>query len=290
MILALILIYVLIVLLIGRFLAFNDLWIRETPNESLLNGLIFRNIKFKGENGILLRGWFVQSRNSVDGRTVFLLHGWLSNRNKLANRIKMFSENGYHVFIYDQRSHGNSENALVTYGDGEGYDLIEAVKYSKIIPEINQSRLFAAGYSLGTGSIIYACALSKQKLFNAIVLEGVFKTSYDVGLKTLSNRFGRMIGTLIGLFIFTPGVQIWSLGKFQHSETAMTINKLKNLPIMIVRGEFDNLVIKESAQALILNTPEPKTLWYHNGGHTNASKLFPNEYLQKVIGFLNSNL
>lgn len=286
----LIIIYLLTIILVGRFLAFNDLWKRAYPDESLLNGLIYRNIEFKGENDILLRGWFVQSSNSIDNRTVFLLHGWLSNKNTLIDRIKLFTENGYHVFIYDQRSHGNSDNALVTYGEGEGYDLIAAVNFAKTIPEINPHKLVAAGYSLGTGSTIYACFLSREPLFKAIVLEGTFETSYDVGLKALINKFGTVIGTFIGDYIFTPGVAIWSLGKFKHSETAKTIHKIANLPIMIVRGEHDELVIKKSADALIASTNEPKTVWYHSGGHTNASKLFTKDYIEKVIGFLNSNL
>lgn len=290
MIIGLIIFYLITVLIVGRFLAYNDVKKRDSPNESLLSGLTYKNIEFKGENDIILRGWFVRSSNTVDNRTVFLLHGWLSSRNKLIDRIKLFCENGYNVFIYDQRSHGNSDNALVTYGEGEGNDLISAVNFSKTIPEINQNKLVAAGYSLGTGSTIYACFLSKEPLFKAIVLEGAFETSYDVGFKALENRFGYFFSKYVGANVFKQGVAIWSLGKFKHAQTAQTINKIHNLPIMIVRGEQDELVIKKSSDALINSTNEPKLIWVHSGGHTNASKLFTKDYIEKVIGFLNTNL
>ena len=272
--------YLVLVLIVGRQLAFNDLLPKEKPNKSkVLDGFDFKNVQFKNHDGKALQGWFILGKGNTNNKTLFILHGWTRTRLKYIDQIKFFVDSGYHVFAYDQLAHGDSDKGLVTFGESEGLDLILAVEFSKSIPEINQDKLGVVGFSLGTGTAIFAAALSDKPIFKAMILEGAFATSFDVGETILVNCFGKVVGKFVGRAFFTLGTQIWSLGKFKHADTAQTIAKIKGVPIMIIRGKNDALVPPESAEKLIKAANEPVEVWIHEQGrHTKAYSTYPTEY------------
>lgn len=280
-------IYFIIVLIVGRQLAFNDILPKVKPNRSnALQGFKYKNIEFKNHNNKVLKGWFIKADANPNNRTVFILHGWTRTRLKYIEQIKFYVNSGFHVFTYDQISHGDSEKGAVTFGEKEGIDLLLAVEFSKSIPEINQNKLAVVGFSLGTGTAIFACANSKSKIFQAVILEGAFANSYDVGETILVSRFGRTLGKLIGHTFFTFGTQIWSLGRFSHADTAREIAKVDNVPILIIRGENDALVPKESADKLIASAKNAE-VWVHKmGHHTRSYEVYPTEYKNHVLSFL----
>ncbi len=285
-------VYFLLVLIVGRQLAYNDILPKVRPNRSnALGGFNFRNIEFRNHDNKVLKGWFILAENNPSNKTIFILHGWTRTRLKYIDQIKFFVNSGFHVFTYDQISHGDSELGPVTFGEMEGRDLLLAVDFSKSFPEINQEKIAVLGFSLGTGTAIYATAYTPNPVFKAIILEGAFANSYDVGETILISRFGFILGKLIGHAFFTFGTQIWSLGRFNHSNTAETIAKIKNIPILIIRGENDALVPQKSADKLISSANPPVEVWTHAlGHHTRAYETYPKEYEKRVLTFLNKYL
>ena len=203
----------------------------------------------------------------------------------------MFVDSGFNVILYDQRSHGESGTGLVTYGDGEGRDLLSAIEFTKQIKEVNQDRLGAVSFSLGTGSAIYAEVLSHNRAFKAIVVEGAFATSFDVGDKILIDRFGYTGGKFVGSWIFTVGTKMWSLGKFHHSENAEYVSKIENVPLLIIRGENDSLVREESFNRFMDSVHTYHEVWCtKNGCHTYSFQRYPSEYRLKTVAFLKKYL
>jgi fermentation-respiration switch protein FrsA (DUF1100 family) len=140
------------------------------------------------------------------------------------------------------------------------------------------------GFSLGASAIIYAAV---NQVFKAIVLEGIFATSYDVGFEVLSQKFGKFIARLIGDGIFTFGSLIWTLGKFWHSSPIDYIDKVSPTPVMVIRGDSDERVPSESINRFSEKIKEPKEFWVHSGRHTNSYNQYPEEYKRRVVGFLN---
>ena len=281
--------YLILLLFVGRFLAYNDIFRRKIPDESDLIGYTYKKIEFKNKENKILRGWFIKSLTNNSNKTLVLLHGWHRNRSRIINHAKMFVDNGYHVILYDQRSHGESDNGLITFGQGESEDLFSCLAYLKTINEINLSKLGAVGFSLGSGGLIYAASsTTNKKLFKAIILEGAFANSYDTGKYMLQNRFGSFFGYLIGIIFFTLGTKIMSLGKFKHSLPYKRIGLISTTPILVIRGDNDYMVPKESSEKLINSITGTKEVWYNeNGNHTDSLITYPDEYRRKVLNFLN---
>jgi fermentation-respiration switch protein FrsA (DUF1100 family) len=166
-----------------------------------------------------------------------------------------------------------------------------AVEYLKGRSDVAASHLAAVGHSLGSGGIVYAYAGSNRPAFRAVVLEGVFSESYDVGRYMLTNRFGPLIGYLIGVSVFTVGAKLWTMGRFRHSRPIDFADRISPTPLMIIRGVNDQMVPEASARDFIEKAKMPKVVWIHpQGRHTDAYKVYPEEYKSRVLGFLNEYL
>lgn len=283
-------IYLLTILIVGRILVYNDLFRREIPNKKELRGYNCEDITFVTSEGLTIHGWFVKSEENPTKKTLILLHESHSTRTQLLAHIKFFVNSGFHVLAYDQRSHGASDSGLITFGNKEGEDLIDAISYLKSRDDVDLNKLGAIGFSLGSSGLIYAEAKSKTPLFKALVLEGAFADSYDVGLYMVQVKIGKVLSLAIGWFIFTVGTQLWTLGKFHHSRPADLIGRIST-PIMIIRGQNDHISPEFSAKRLIEAVKEPKEIWITpQGGHTTTLDVYPEAYEKRVIGFFTQYL
>jgi uncharacterized protein len=284
--------YVLIALVIGRQLVYNDVFPKEKPDKSdTLSGYNFKYVGFLNPQKKKLRGWFIESKNNPTNRTLIILHGWTRTRLTYIKQIKFFADSGYHILAYDQIAHGNSELGLITFGESEGLDLLEAVSFLKTIPVVNQDKIAVVGFSLGTAAAIFAIASSDEKIFKAAVLEGAFANSYDVGEYMLVRKYGNFWGKVIGHAFFTFGSALWSLGKFKHANTSEMIAKIKTTPMLIIRGENDALVPDKSFKKLITSLNPYSDIWIHeNGHHTRSYTVYPVEYSKRVLSFLEKHI
>jgi dipeptidyl aminopeptidase/acylaminoacyl peptidase len=282
------LVYILATLVIGRYLLYQDILPRKIPNgKTELAGYDYKDIEFKGFDGITLRGWYIKSPNNPSNKIIFLLPGWTRVRSKYLDQIKFFVDSGFHVFTYDQRSHGASDTGLETYGPDEAKDLLEAIKYAGAFDSFDKDKIVAVGFSLGAFAIIYAAG---NQAFKAVVLEGVASNSYDVGFELLASKFGKVFANIIGNGVFKVGSFVWTLGKFRHSSPIDYVGGISPTPVMIIRGENDERVPSKSFMKFMEKVKEPKEYWVHDGYHTSAYMQHPDEYSKKVVGFLDKYL
>lgn len=281
--------YLLAMLAVGRFLTYHDMFKpRPHPDGSVeLEGYEYQDIEFRSPDGLTLRGWFVKSQVNPTDKTLFVIPGWLRTRTRIVPQIKFFVDSGYHVFTYDQRSHGASDTGFMTYGPKEGEDLLAAVDYAKTLDHVNAEKLAAVGFSLGAVATIYA---AEKQVFKAVVLEGVFSSSYDMGEALLNKRVGERLTRFFGYAFFWVGTAIWSLGKFEHSHPVEHIGKVSPTPKLIIRGKNDERVPVRSAKQMLDAASEPKEIWIHGSGHTAAYNSYPEEYEKRVLGFLDSHV
>lgn len=281
--------YLLILLVTGRFLSYHDIFLpRKHPNGDFeLKGYVYTNVEFQAVENITLRGWFIMSKNNPDNKTLFLIPGFMRTRLRYIKQIKFFVDSGYHVFTYDQRSHGASDTGRITYGPEEGNDLIAAFEYAKSIANINIQKTGVIGFSLGGSAAMYA---GINHFFKAIVLEGVFADSHQIIEELLSKRVGVVLAKFLDYVVIKVGTALWTFGKFKYSYPAKIAHKISPTPIMLIWGERDSRVSSKNALLLISAIREPKTIWIHSGEHTQSFHQYPQEYKDKVLGFLNSHL
>src|SRR5262249_52997339 len=84
----------------------------------------WRTVKIPARDHVALDASFVTPQNAA-GNCVLLVHGIGFNRGSMKGFVPLFANHGYQVLLPDDRAHGNSGGAVITYGLLEKYDAID---------------------------------------------------------------------------------------------------------------------------------------------------------------------
>jgi pimeloyl-ACP methyl ester carboxylesterase len=129
-------------------------------------GLAYEEVAFNATDGVHIQGWFLPASASEAGRgpAVVLVHGWLWNRVGNVAGLVPFSDRdvdflptaralhdaGMHVLMFDLSNHGLSGHRFpMTFGAWESRDLVGAMSYLRMRPEVDPVRIGVLGTSMG---------------------------------------------------------------------------------------------------------------------------------------------
>ncbi len=102
---------------------------------------------------------------------VLLVHGLHDGRDRMLGWARALSARGAHVLAFDQRAHGASEGALVTFADREPADLVAAADRLLALSRLDGRRLSVLGASMGGGAALAAMPeLTARGLRRAVLL------------------------------------------------------------------------------------------------------------------------
>jgi len=186
----LLLLYLAIAILVARALLRNDILPRKKPSQypEILDWYKHQNFSFCNKNNKILKGRYIKAANNPSNKTLLLLHERLWSRLTIIDQTKFFVDAWYHVLTYDQRSHGDSDNDLITYGAEEGEDLSCALAFFKTLPDINREQFFAIGFNMGWCAMVCCPDYEQGPVFKAMVLEGIDAHAFDVGNRMIIKK------------------------------------------------------------------------------------------------------
>lgn len=259
---------------------------RSTPDETPADyNLSYEDIYLMTVDGIQLSAWFVPAARPNDAAIV-LVHGHGANRAALLSTAEILARHGYSLLMLDLRAHGLSEGNIVTYGYQEWQDVVAALEYLKLRPDIHPDHIGLLGQSMGGSAVIRAAARSDVP--RAIVLESTFRDMASA----VSTAFDNMSG--LPQWPFAPLV-VWmaerSVGA-DISELDSTRDLAAiDLPVFLIAGTEDELMPLEHHHALFQAANEPKQSWIVEGmGHVSPALYSPIEYERRLIEFFDQYL
>lgn len=292
--------YGIFTILAGRFMHYPYKFLIKAPKSDLIADYDYDEVEFKGLEGNILRAWFLRAENNPSNKTLLLIPGWGHTRKTFLPHIKFFVDAGYNVFTYDQRSHGASEQAPLTFGEKEGKDFLGAIEHLKTRGDVNMNQLGIMGESLGGGAVLHA--IDQTRMIRAIVFEGPWATDECMTFYLLEARFTKWFSVILPKVVakliaktlaqvvhpaFAIGASIWGDGRPNHGYPYKHAHKVAPIPILFIRGENDHMVPEDCAMKLINAAGEPKEIWINKEGkHRHALQTYPEEYKQRVLGFL----
>jgi uncharacterized protein len=223
------------------------------PSSFLLRN--FQSLTFRGSGARELEGWFIPSVR--DGPTVFLCHGYKSNRSELLTLASTLQENGYNLFLFDFRAHGASPAALCSLGIRETEDLLSAIQVVLARPEVDPGRAGIWGVSLGAYVALSAA------IANPAVKTLVLDTPFDSPARFIEYQTTEILG--VDNFVFNKlarfGFFLVNLPKTAPgSETLMQgLSELKGRDKLFITSE-ETPRLETQALNLFNKTPDPKEL------------------------------
>ena len=239
-------------------------------------GLKYEKVRFKTEDGLTLKGWFIPCEGKR--ATIIVCHGYPFDKGNILPS-SLFLHKEYNLFLFDFRAMGESEGKYTTVGYHEKKDLLAAIDYLK---SRGIERIGALGFSLGGAVIIMAHSPD----IKAIVSDSSYAT-LDLMILSLFRHYR----FLRYPFVFTIKSLSRLVLKF-HTSSVSPVDTIKEVetPILLIHGERDSQIPVKNAY--LLHEAAPKSeLWIVPGAnHGEAQALGPIEYERRVLKFFKKNL
>ena len=246
--------------------------------------LPFENIRFSTTNHLVIKGWWIPSRNSE--RTIIMLHGYGGSMDPDLKYVPHLHTARFNVLMFDFRAHGRSGGRISTIGALERKDVLGAVNYAV---SRGSRRIGLLGFSMGGRAAILSAPLSPE--VNALISDGgparlITAISRDLALRRIPLPVSKILAAMILI-----GASILSGTNLFRREPLYQAKLLINKPVFFIHGEKDPFITKNEIEKMVRDAGDKAELWsVPEAGHRNIDESRPDEYIHKVIGFFEKTL
>jgi hypothetical protein len=239
-------------------------------------GAPYENVEFRTSDGLLLKGWYIESRN---GAAVISFPGRAGSQ----SRAKILAEHGYGVLLFDRRGEGESEGDPNLFGWQGERDIHAAVAYLQTRPDVDPERIGGVGLSVGGEMMIEAAAESTA--LKAIVSEGASGRSVRDVRANGDSSWDELVSYGIATAataLFTDNLAPAPLKSLVPKMTAAAF---------FIYGENGQPVEEGANDGFYEVARGPKEIWEVPGsGHMKGIEAQPQEYERRVVGFFDRAL
>lgn len=220
---------------------------------------------------------------SDDAPVQILFHGYKSSSLLDCSGGSYFAKIlGHNAIVVDQRSHGQSEGTIITFGIKERRDCLCWIQYAiqRFGKDVN---IILSGLSMGAATVLMVNDLDLPDNVKGIIADCPYSSPKEVILKTARDM--HFPPTLMYPFIWL-GARIF--GHFNLSESS-ALEAIKNcqIPILILHGEADELVPCEMSRQMEKAGARDITLeTFAQAGHGLSYIIIPDKYEKAVTSFV----
>ena len=213
----------------------------------------FQRVPFAASDGVRLEGWWIPvsaapprhdalAAAQWGRRTVVLCHALASTRHQQFAWARQFLANGFNVFLFDFRAHGDSDGRLTSFGDLERRDVLAAVRWVKDAYPGASEKLFAVGANMGAVAALAAAADETDgAAIDGLVLYEPYPRLDEVCRSSAAGVFPRPIAWLVyhvGLPVATAHAGA-NLCGFRPVDF---VTRIAPRPILVVHGRGESFV------------------------------------------------
>lgn len=216
--------------------------IREGREWLLLQGAEDHYITSR--DGLKLHGIYIPNRDKRFKRIAVLVHGYQGAPSyDFSAASRFYYDNGFSLFLPDQRTHGESEGKYITFGAYERYDIVDWCKYIDGYTG-NECEFLLSGVSMGATTVLLAAAEPDMIKLNYVtadcgytdpkrIFTDVFRQWYHLPCFPILN-LARVICRVFAKF------------DFEEFSTLDAVKKL-SAPVTFIHGEADIFVSTQNS-------------------------------------------
>lgn len=235
-------------------------------------------------DGLKLCGKYYE--HTPDAPIELMFHGYRGNAERdLSGAVQRCFSLGRSVLIVDQRTSGNSEGNIISFGINESRDCLAWVNF--LVEHFGKDvRIILTGISMGASTVMMASAMDLPSNVISALADCGYTSAKDIIKKVI--REMRLPADLLYPFV-KLGAKLY--GHFDLEETS-PLEAMKNcrIPIIFIHGETDDFVPCDMSRANYEACVAPKRLFtvadaghgmsylLDNDGYFKALKDFSEEY------------
>jgi fermentation-respiration switch protein FrsA (DUF1100 family) len=256
-------------------------------NVDRFNSLQKDSITLNSKFGYQLKGTFI--RNAVQTQnTVIMVHG--IGKDKKWSSMKygdIFLDQGYNIFVYDSRNHGESGGDHPSYGYYEKEDLQTCVSYIK--SQNPEGIIGIHSESLGAATaLLHAENYNKNNEVAFYIEDCGYSDLYELyNARTVDYNIPKpLCPVILNYLSFICKVRA---GFFLSDVSPIKNIEIVTIPIMFIHGDSDNFVPVKMANDLYSKKTGIKALYYAKGAeHAKSINVDKAKYQEEVVNFLKS--
>jgi fermentation-respiration switch protein FrsA (DUF1100 family) len=248
-------------------------------------GLEHEDITLKSPEGIALQCWLIRTAAEPRG-TIIYLHGVSECRIVGLPLAKLLHDQGYHVFLYDARRHGDSGGKYCTYGFYEKHDARSVISYLKGRADMTAGAIGLYGSSMGAAVALQVAAIDERVV--AVVAESGFAT-----LRSVFDDYQKRIIKLPWHYLRNIVIKRSEHLAHFKANAVSPLDAVKDIhiPLFILHGTADDRIDCFYSEAVYAAANDPKELWLIQGAkHNNLAEVGGEEYTTRVRDFFLRNV
>ena len=254
-----------------------------TPREF---GLSYKDVAFPATDGVQLSGWLIA--DSTPTRPwLILCHGLGTTCADLLDLAAALFREGYNLFLFDFRGHGESAGRVTSFGWWEQRDLEGALAFLGEQPEVPERPYGIVGVSMG-GAVAIMVAARDERL-GAVAVDGVYP-DLEASLAhhvELLYRLPRMPFLFVIKTAYRIRFGVWP----RHMSPQKAVERLSSRKLLVIQGSKDARVPLEGTKTLMERAGTAHELFVIEGaGHLEGLALDASAYVGKLTNFFISSL
>ena len=231
-------------------------------------------------DGLKLSGKYFEYK--ADAPIELMFHGYRGNAERdLSGAVQRCFSLGRSVLIVDQRTSGNSEGNVISFGINESRDCLSWVNF--LIEHFGKDvKIILTGISMGASTVMMASAMDLPPNVISALADCGYTSAKDIIKKVI--REMKLPATLLYPFV-KLGAKLY--GHFDLEETS-PLEAMKNcrIPIIFIHGETDDFVPCDMSRANYEACVAPKKLFtVANAGHGMSYLLDNSGYFKTLKDF-----
>lgn len=195
-------------------------------------------------DGLRLHGILITNEDSQKERIAVLVHGYRGAPSfDFSAAARLYYNNGFSLFLPDQRTHGESEGKYITFGAMERYDIVDWCKYIDDHTG-NKCEFILSGVSMGATTVLLAAAEPDMIKLNYITADCGFTSPRRIFTDVLKKWYHLPPFPILNIAnIICQYKAGFTINEFS---TVETVKKLK-VPVTFIHGGADDFVLPQNS-------------------------------------------
>ncbi len=269
---------------VGQGLAFADFEDEMEEGRAWFESQEKERITMTSHDGLKLVAYYLPAKEE-SRKVMILVHGYRNNGmiGDFSNLVKFYHEMGYHLLVFHQRAHGESEGKYICFGVKERFDLVKWTEYIARRFE-GKCDIFLSGISMGSATVLLAAGLKLPEQVKGLIADCGYTSPWDIFNHMLEKNFHLPKFP----FLYIADYICHKKAGFYFREcSTLESMRANRIPVLFVHGKKDRTVPLEMSRANYEACGADKELFIvDRAAHGTSNLAEPEAYQQKVMAFM----